>query len=321
MNSLIESRLKGIHNVLWSAYEAGELLSSSSKGSERETFISLFLNEVLPPIYRFGTGDITDSLMNNNKERRSGQIDIVIEMPWAPSFPVAGASARLYPAEAVGVAIEIKSNLSSQWAEVTRTAKALSPLRQRLNGISTSGGSLNVLDETEEPIPFYAVGYRGWSTSNVVKEKVKELNDIDGILVLEQKIFAWSDRLQFIGRLQLAQSELDKKQKGEVHKSSIAACARVFDLTKQGTSPADIAITLNSEKFSSRDLHFEDQDPLPIVNLGEWNKDNVQQLFNCFDIKVKVWTEEEALLQFVAHLHGEVGKRAAMSVDLSMYAK
>ena len=81
MNPHIASRLSGIHSVLWSAFEAGSLLSSSSKGYECETFISLFLSEVLPPIYRFGTGEITDSLMNGDPSRRSGQIDIVIEMP------------------------------------------------------------------------------------------------------------------------------------------------------------------------------------------------------------------------------------------------
>lgn len=77
-----------------------------------EKYLSLFLSNVLPPLYRFGTGDITDALSNNDASRKSGQIDIVVEMPWAPSFLMsAGSSVRLYPAEAVGTAIEIKSNL------------------------------------------------------------------------------------------------------------------------------------------------------------------------------------------------------------------
>src|SRR5437879_2319535 len=106
MNRYVASRLNGIHSVLCSAFEAGALLSASSKGYERETFVSLFLSEVFPSIYRFGTGDITDSLKNDDATRKSGQIDIVIEMPWAPSFPMpVGSRVRLYPSEAVGTAI------------------------------------------------------------------------------------------------------------------------------------------------------------------------------------------------------------------------
>lgn len=75
MNAHIASRLNGIHSVLCSGFDAGALLTSANKGDERERFISLFLAKVLPPIYRFGTGDITDSLKNDDSSRRVGESD------------------------------------------------------------------------------------------------------------------------------------------------------------------------------------------------------------------------------------------------------
>lgn len=320
MNPLIASRLSGIHSVLCSAFEAGALLSSSSKGYERETFVSLFLSEVLPPIYRFGTGDITDSLMNNDPKRRSGQIDIVIEMPWAPSFPIVGASARLYPSEAVGTAIEVKSNLSTQWSEVVHTATALDPLRQRLSGISVSGSSLTVVGETEEPIPLYAVGYEGWSTEATVKEKARSAS-VDGVLVLKHKIFAWSDRRSFLLRLKQSQDELDKKQNGTSYDATRATCAMVVNLIRTGTTDEQVAALLNTEQCAVQSVHFGDQEYLPAVGVGGWSASNVGQLCDVFLQKTNVLVGDEALLQFIAVIHREVGKRASMSVDLSEYAK
>lgn len=323
MNPLIASRLSGIHSVLCSAFEAGALLSSSSKGYERETFISLFLSEVLPPIYRFGTGDITDSLMNADRLRRSGQIDIVIEMPWAPSFPMlVGAVARLYPSEAVGTAIEVKSNLSAQWDEFIRTATALEPLRQRLSGITVDGGHLSVLDETEEPIPLYAVAYEGWSTATTVEEKVRSsITLVDGVLVLKHKIFAWSDRRPYLQRLKRAQDELAKKQSGTGYDATQATCARVVNLISNGTPKGKIVATLNTEQWAIMRVHFGDQEFLPDVTVGGWTAQNLEQLCCVFLPKIKVFVGDEALLQFIAVVHREVGKRAAMSVDLSEYAK
>lgn len=321
MNPLIASRLSGIHSVLCSAFEAGALLSSSSKGYERETFISLFLSEVLPPIYRFGTGDITDALMNGDPSRRSGQIDIVIEMPWAPSFPMlVRAGARLYPSEAVGTAIEVKSNLSAQWNEVIRTAIALEPLRQKLSGITVDGGSLSVLDETEEPIPLYAVGYEGWSTAATVEEKARSTS-VDGVLVLKHKIFAWTDRRPFLQRLKRSQDELDKKQSGTGYDATQATCARVVNLIRNETPPEEIVATLNTEQWAVKSVHFGDQEFLPAVTVGGWTAQNLEQLCSVFLQKAKVSEGDEALLQFIAVVHREVGKRAAMSVDLSEYAK
>jgi hypothetical protein len=320
MNPLIASRLNGIYGVLCSAFEGGAPLSSASKGYEREVFISLFLSEVLPSIYRLGTGDITDALKNDDASRRSGQIDIVIEMPWAPSFPaIVGTGARVYPAETVGTAIEVKSNLSSEWTNVIRTATALEPLRQRLSGIAVDAGRLSVKNKTEEPIPLYAVGYEGWSTVDTIKEKLRNA-PLDGILILKHKIFAWCDRLAFLQRLKECQDELTKKLSGQSFDSTQAACARVAELIDTNV-PEQIVATLNAERWSASPLHFGDEEFLPTVSSGGWTTQNLEQVCKVFLKKTKVSIGIEALLQFVAVVHREVGKRAAMSVDLSEYTK
>lgn len=321
MNQHIALRLNGIHSVLCSAFAGGDSLTSASKGHERETFISLFLAEVLPPIYRFGTGDITDSLNNNDATRRSGQIDIVIEMPWAPSFPsVVGSDIRVYPAEAVGAAIEVKSNLSAQWAQVISTAKALSPLRQKLSGIAVDGGSLSVLDETEEPIPLYAVGYEGWSTAATVEEKARDA-PLDGIFILKHKIFACSDRRPYLQRLLKCQVALDQNRTVRGWDTTLATCARLAELSVNDDTRAQMTATLNAEKWATKAIHFGDQEYLPEVDQGGWTEPKVEQLCKAFLQKTKVWVGTEAILQFVAVVHREVAKRAAMSVDLSRYIK
>jgi hypothetical protein len=55
------------------------MMSSATKGREREHFIHQFLEQVLPPVHRFGSGDIIDAV-----EQRSGQVDVVIEHPLLP---------------------------------------------------------------------------------------------------------------------------------------------------------------------------------------------------------------------------------------------
>jgi hypothetical protein len=82
-NPHIRERLKGIQQMLMAAHYAGKPLSNTTKGNEREAFINGFLSQVLPPHFRFGSGDATD-----RKGTRSGQLDIVVEYPFVPSPPL-----------------------------------------------------------------------------------------------------------------------------------------------------------------------------------------------------------------------------------------
>jgi hypothetical protein len=177
----LKDRLSGIQQMLLGALAAGDSLSNATKGREREVFVNGFLAEVLPPHFRFGSGDAIDS-----KGMRSGQLDIVVEYPFLPSLPlVMGRSPRLYLAEGIVAVIEVKSDLASQWNQVEETANKLRQL-QRDYGYE---GGVSIGPRATPRIPLFAVGYNGWSTFEKVKEKVNLDKGINGALVIQSGHF------------------------------------------------------------------------------------------------------------------------------------
>ncbi len=178
----IKERLSGIQQMLLGARAAGLSLSSATKGREREVFVNGFLAEVLPPHFRFGSGDAID-----HKRRRSGQLDIVVEYPFLPSLPlVMGRSPRLYLAEGIVAVIEVKSDVASQWSEVEATAQQLLPL-QRAYGYE---GGISIGPRAMPSIPLFAVGYGGWKTFETVHQHVDATKGINGVLVIEHGHFS-----------------------------------------------------------------------------------------------------------------------------------
>jgi len=107
--SALRSRIDAIHKQLLAAHRGGNAMSSATRGSEREAFVDLLLRGCLPHPYRFGSGEVTDAY-----GVISGQIDLIIEYPFFPSFPLLGTSRhRLYLIEGIAIAIEIKSSCGS----------------------------------------------------------------------------------------------------------------------------------------------------------------------------------------------------------------
>jgi hypothetical protein len=179
-NDFILQRLTGIQTSLIGAHQAGASLSSASKGNEREAFIDNFLGNVLPPVYRFGTGDATDAA-----GRKSGQLDVVIEYPFAPSLPaVGGSKTRLYLAEGIAAVVEVKSDLSAQWDEVKNTARQLAPLKRNFSARITTGR------DVDDHIPLFAVGYTGWQKSETCKKHLEECPEVTGIMIISPGIFS-----------------------------------------------------------------------------------------------------------------------------------
>ncbi len=186
-NNYVIERLEGIRNTLVAQGSAGDPLASSSKGTEREIFVKEFLGKVFPSHFRFGTGTITDSA-----EKLSGQADIVIELPFFPSFPVPPSDVRLYLAEGVAAVIEVKSNLSTQWSEVESTT-------QKIKQLSRNYGQSSFFSYGMSPrkqIPVYAVGFQGYKSRGAL---MKRLNATiksarpDGALVLDPGILVGND--------------------------------------------------------------------------------------------------------------------------------
>ena len=171
--------LEGIQKILMGTYEAGIPLSSHSKGFERETFISSFLSKVLPPLYRFGTGEVVDGL-----NEPSGQLDIVVETPFMPSLPLPGAesSPRLYPPEAVAVVIEVKSDIDTQWNRLKLASEKLGKFERRFGAVITMG-------ELPKQIPYFAVAYKGPKKLQTLWDRLKIHPRISGVLIVESKVF------------------------------------------------------------------------------------------------------------------------------------
>lgn len=187
-NSHVEQRLIGIQSMLMGAYHAGASLSSATKGSERATFIDSFLSNVLPPIYRFGTGDATDAAGH-----RSGQLDVVMEYPFSPSLPIVGANqSRLYLSEGVAAVIEVKSNAASQWKQAEATALALKPLT-RTFGSSVSFGP------APTSIPLFVVGYTGYKTIAALQSQIQQGGDIFGALIIDTGLYVSQSGIKATG--------------------------------------------------------------------------------------------------------------------------
>jgi hypothetical protein len=177
-NNHVYRRLEGIQTMLRGVHQSGGSMSSASKGTERAAFVDDFLAGVLPPVYRFGTGDAIDST-----GRRSGQLDVVVENPFMPSLPLLSGSTRLYLAEGVAAVVEVKSDVASQWDSVLATRQQLEPLRRTFGrGLMMGQGPL------PPAIPLFAVGYVGWKTPETVAERLKD-GQIAGVLVIDPGVF------------------------------------------------------------------------------------------------------------------------------------
>lgn len=175
-------------------------MSNASRGTERELFVSSFLAQVFPPSVRFGSGDITDVYQGT-----SGQVDIIVEASTLFSFPAIVGGPRLYLAEGVAAAMEVKSNLATQWKEVAAKFEAVQKLKvlerkyspqEKLELIQkkypgqTDPGKPSPVDPVKEKkggVPFVCVGFEGWSDVDTVRDRA---GSVGSVLVLRHAIYA-----------------------------------------------------------------------------------------------------------------------------------
>jgi hypothetical protein len=117
--------------------------------------------------------------------QRSGQLDVVVEYPFAPSLPSVGsAKSRLYLAESIAAVIEVKSDASAQWQEALHTAKQLASLKRTFGATMTMGYS------PKPGIPLFVVGYSGWSNLETLQSHLVEHPEVAGILIVDTGLFA-----------------------------------------------------------------------------------------------------------------------------------
>jgi hypothetical protein len=168
------NRLTAIQSILLAGRAGGVGLSSSVAGGEREAFVNMVLANALGPPFRTGTGEITDAAGAS-----AGQIDIIVEYAGSLSFPLMrGDGSRLYLAEGVCAAFEVKSNIASEWSDVAAKATRIKALTRKLGLVAS------VKPKPPERVPFFAFGYFGWTQKATVQQKLLESRDVDGILVL-----------------------------------------------------------------------------------------------------------------------------------------
>jgi hypothetical protein len=181
-------RLEGIRQALLAHHSGGATLPNAVKGSERETFVADFLEELFPSPFRFGSGAVTDET-----GACSGQLDIVVEYPFFPSFPMPGGELRLYLAESVAVAIEVKSNVSSQWSQVEHSVQQLRAVNRKWKGSTQLiGGGIVFGAASSTPVPYIAVGYKGFASLESLKERLDKTDPTvrpDAVLTIESGVF------------------------------------------------------------------------------------------------------------------------------------
>ncbi|HMK23892.1 MAG TPA: DUF6602 domain-containing protein [Terriglobales bacterium] len=189
MNDQLKARLKGIQDVLMSHYHGTKLLPTAAKGDEREVLVRDFLEKVFPLPYRFGSGVVIDG-----SGGLSGQLDVIVEWPFFASFPAPEGKQRLYLAESVAFAIELKSDLCAQWRQVKNTIKQLSPLRRHWQGALTCGpaGGMTEHDEMRSRIPCVVVGFTGHKTIASLHKQLTETPEEerpDAALIIESGFY------------------------------------------------------------------------------------------------------------------------------------
>ncbi|MEK9157394.1 MAG: DUF6602 domain-containing protein [Patescibacteria group bacterium] len=179
MNEQLEQRVKGLFDTLMGNCIAGDCFNSDTKGYEREIVVNGLLKVVFPSTFRFGTGEIVDP----NGEK-SGQLDIVVEIPTFYSLTISEGAPRLYLADGVAAVIEVKTKLTSQ--EQTRIAQH----KEKLDRLVRDQSFFLKVATTVygKRIPYFVVAFRSDITPEALELFAKE-RGIDGIFVVESQIF------------------------------------------------------------------------------------------------------------------------------------
>jgi hypothetical protein len=175
---LFHRKLENIHSRLMEVHRDTKNFPTSISGAERETVHRELLSLVLPVGHRIGTGCIVDS-----EGGETDQIDAVIEDVFSLSFPVVGNAHRLYLADSVAMAFEIKSNLGRQGEKALEQCYRIRSLKR--SGRNDGEGYL-------DPIPTFIIAFQGPKFTS--KHDHKYLNTRtgthpNGVLVIDKEHF------------------------------------------------------------------------------------------------------------------------------------
>lgn len=181
MKNLFKKKIDNLHSNLMECYRDSANYPSSITGFEREIFQSYLLSKVLPSNYRIGSGTITD-----HSGVETGQVDCIIELPFSISFPLSSGHNKLYLADTVGAAFEIKSDLSKQWDNAIEKIKEI----KELNRYVINEGDYAILNDLK--IPTFIIAYKGFKNIDTIFNRLQKMQSRDwpnGIFIIESGIF------------------------------------------------------------------------------------------------------------------------------------
>lgn len=153
--TLLGRSAQSLHDDLVLGHKRSRGFPSSVIGHEREVLVEALLSKVLPSFVRYGSGVIID-----RSGAQTGQVDIVLETPHSLSLPLSHSRQRLYFADTVAAAIEVKSDLRHQQDEAFAKVSEIKSLRTRSlprPGENESG----VVMMQDYQIPTFIIAYRG----------------------------------------------------------------------------------------------------------------------------------------------------------------
>lgn len=188
-NLLFKKVIESLHEDLIRAFNRTKNFPSPVSGREREIFVEYVPSRILPNSFRFGSGIIIDS----TGDRQTNQIDLVIERPYSASFPIGVSSQRLYVAETVAAAFEIKSDLSKQWEGAKESALSVLRMQMLLEDDLLEKSEDMVFGHVyDHRVPMFLVGFTGYKSCDSLAERLGDYilkGIIRGAFIVDSGVF------------------------------------------------------------------------------------------------------------------------------------
>lgn len=179
---LLANSIETLVESLMLGYKQSRKYPSPVIGNERELLIEALLKRALPSNIRYGSGVIMDS-----RGHKTGQVDIVLECQNSFSLPITSGKQRLYFADTVAAAIEVKSDLNKQKIEAFEQSHSVQKLFRKKR-------EEDFIDQKKYAVPSYIIAFKGAKEETIDKWiyqecKVKRQFFPTGILCLEPACF------------------------------------------------------------------------------------------------------------------------------------
>lgn len=166
---LLLNSIETLKESLMLGHKQSQKYPSTVIGNERELIIESLLARVLPQNIRYGSGVIMDCY-----GQTTGQVDIVLECEQSFSLPITSGKQRLYFADTVAAAIEVKSDLRVQKVQAFEQSHAVQRLQRKKS-------EEKPFFKNQYQVPSYIIAFKGADSTTIAKwmfEECREKNSI-----------------------------------------------------------------------------------------------------------------------------------------------